>query len=137
MPGKLNVGNVDVAFFHGKTDGKSQTLGSKSPGLGHPVMTDLGIFDSWCFRFSWKIPREGKNGGAGVGHRDLGWFYPGFPGLEGWVTPKLCPGVFFPQTKEDPGVGFSGVFHGIGVRGDGEWPEFRPGNTGLIQTGGI
>lgn len=55
MPGKLNVGNVDVAFFHGETDGKSQTLGSKSPGLGHPVMTDLGIFDSWCFHFSWNV----------------------------------------------------------------------------------
>lgn len=99
MPGKLNVGNVDVEFFHGKTDGKSQTLGSKSPGLGHPVMTDLGIFDSWCSRFSWKTPREGKKEGAGVGHRDLGWFYPGFPGLEGWVTPKLCPGGFSPNQR--------------------------------------
>lgn len=119
MPGKLNVGNVDVEFFCGKMDGKSQTLGSKSPGLGHPVMTDLGIFDSWCSCFSWKIPREGKNGGAGVGHRDLGWFYPGFPGLEGWVTPKLCPGVFFPKQKRILGWDFRGfsmelAFGGMG-----------------------
>lgn len=119
MWGKLNVGNVDVEFFHGKTDGKSQTLGSKSPGLGHPVMMDLGIFDSWCSRFSWKTPREGKNGGAGVGHWDLGWFYPGFPGLEGWVTPKLCLGVFFPKPKRILGWDFGGFSVELAFRGMG------------------
>ncbi|XP_015503460.1 uncharacterized protein LOC107213492 [Parus major] len=74
----------------------------KSLGLGHPTAMDLGIFDCRCSRFSRKIPHEGENGGAGVGHGDLGGFYPKFLGIEAWVTPKLCPGVFS-RTKEDPG----------------------------------
>lgn len=43
----------------------------KTPGLGHPVAMDLGIFDSWWFRFSWKIPCEGENEGSELGNLGL------------------------------------------------------------------
>ncbi|XP_023796022.1 uncharacterized protein LOC111938509 [Cyanistes caeruleus] len=103
--------SLPKSFFGAENTGTKFSLGmgnswnsspGKSLGLSHPVAVDLGIFDSRCSSFSWKIPHEGKNGGAGAGHGGLGGFYPKFPGIEGWVTPKLSPGVFS-RTKEDPG----------------------------------